>query len=427
MKATGSETWSVRKLGEFFQLKHGYAFKGEFFSESGPYIVLTPGNFFDEGGFKNKEKEKYYTGDIPNGFILSRGDLLVAMTEQKYGLLGSPAIIPENNLYLHNQRLGLISELKVEELEKGYLFYLFKSYGVRAQIQATANGAKVRHTSPARIYDVEVNIPPLQTQRKIASILSAYDDLIKNNLRRIKILEEMAQALYREWFVKFRFPGHEKVRMVDSTLGKIPEGWEVKRLGDAFWIVLGGTPSRNNLEFWRNGTVPWINSGKVNDLRVTEPSELITELALKKSAAKLMPPGTTLIAITGATLGQVSFLEIQASANQSVVGVISEDDNLIEWLHLTIIEKISGIINRASGGAQQHINKGIVDDVVVAVPPRNTAEDFRNIAHPLYRQIAGLLFKNTILRQTRDLLLPRLISGELDVSDLKINIPEEVV
>ncbi|NTU65967.1 MAG: hypothetical protein HGB05_21805, partial [Chloroflexi bacterium] len=92
-----------------------------------------------------------------------------------------------------------------------------------------------------------------------------------------------------------------------------------------------------------------------------------------------------MIAITGATLGQVSILEIEASADQSVVGVVSEDENLIEWLHLTIRERISSIINHASGGAQQHINKGIVDDVVVAVPPGNMAREFRNIAHPLYR------------------------------------------
>jgi type I restriction enzyme S subunit len=199
----------------------------------------------------------------------------------------------------------------------------------------------------------------------------------------------------------------------------------VKRLGAAFLTLLGGTPSRNNPAFWRNGTIPWINSGKVNDHRVTEPSELITELALEKSAAKLMPPGTTLIAITGATLGQVSMLEIQATANQSVVGVISKDENLIEWLHLTISERIQSIINHASGGAQQHINKGIVDDVVVAVPPSNITKDFQSIALPLYRQIACLIFKNTTLRRTRDLLLPRLISGEVDVSALDIALPEE--
>jgi len=205
-------------MGELFQLKHGYAFKGKYFSDDGPYIVLTPGNFFDEGGFKNKEQEKYCTGEVPKSLVLRRGDLIVAMTEQKYGLLGSSAIIPKDDFYLHNQRLGLVVDLNAQRLDRQFLYYLFNTFPVRAQIQATANGAKVRHTSPSRIYEVTVVLPPLPVQKRVVAILSAYNDLIENNQRRIKILEEMAQNLYREWFVKFRFPGHEQIPMVDSPL-----------------------------------------------------------------------------------------------------------------------------------------------------------------------------------------------------------------
>ena len=136
-----------RKFGEHFRVKHGYAFQSKNFAESGPYIVLTPGNFFDTGGFKSKgEKEKYYIGDVPPNFILNKGDLLVVMTEQAEGLLGSPAIIPETNKYLHNQRLGLILELR--DIHKKFLYYLFNSKNVRAQIRAMSSGVKVRHTSP---------------------------------------------------------------------------------------------------------------------------------------------------------------------------------------------------------------------------------------------------------------------------------------
>ncbi len=217
------ETWRSCNLGQLFRIKHGYAFRGQYFAESGPFVVLTPGNFHEEGGFKHKKSEKYYTGDFPRDFLLNRGDLLVVMTEQKKGLLGSSALVPKSDLYLHNQRLGLVVDLDDGLLDREFLYYLFNFHGVRDQIQATANGAKVRHTSPSRIYEVEVQLPRKRAQRKIASILSAYDDLIENNLRRIKILEEMAQALYREWFAKFHFPGHGKVQMVDSSLGDIPE------------------------------------------------------------------------------------------------------------------------------------------------------------------------------------------------------------
>ncbi len=224
--------WRRRKLGDLFRIRHGYAFKGEHFASSGPYVLLTPGNFHDEGGFKDKgEKEKHYTGEVPPEYILRRGDLLIAMTEQAEGLLGSSAIVPDSGRYLHNQRLGLITELNEEEVDKSFLYYLFNDRHVRNQIRASASGVKVRHTSPSRVYAVEMEIPPLEVQRRIAGIISAYVDLILNNTRRIAILEEMARALYREWLVHFRFPGHEKVKMIESPLGKIPEGWETKRLG----------------------------------------------------------------------------------------------------------------------------------------------------------------------------------------------------
>jgi type I restriction enzyme S subunit len=261
-------------------------------------------------------------------------------------------------------------------------------------------------------------LPPLPIQQRIAGILSAYDELIENSQRRIKILEAMARALYREWFVHFRYPGHESVPRVPSPLGEIPQGWEVKRVGGVFRTVLGGTPSRTRAEFWEGGTVPWINSGKVNDLRITEASELITSLALEKSAAKLMPVGTTVLAITGATLGQVSYLEIETSANQSVVGIVDPTELRSEWLYLTVCERIDGIIKHASGGAQQHINKEIVNDIQICLPPDSLAKNFQLVVAPMFREVATLFFQTQNLRRTRDLLLPRLLSGQIDVEAL---------
>jgi type I restriction enzyme S subunit len=171
-------------------------------------------------------------------------------------------------------------------------------------------------------------------------------------------------------------------------------------------------------KYWQNGTVPWINSGKVNELRIIKPSELITELALEKSAAKMMPCGTTVIAITGATLGQVSYLEIDTTANQSVVGIADKTGRFSEWLYLMFNERIHEIIMHASGGAQQHINKEIVSDVQIVIPPTKLADRFKYLLHPMFRQLATLMFKTQNLRRTRDLLLPRLISGQVDIEAL---------
>ena len=270
------------------------------------------------------------------------------------------------------------------------------------------------------MWRIKIALPPLPIQKKIASILSAYDDLIENNNRRIKILEEMAQNIYREWFVHFRYPGHEDVPMVDSELGQIPQSWEVQMVEDRFTTVLGGTPSRRNLTYWLDGTVAWINSSKVNELRVIEASEFITEEALKNSSTTMMPKKTTVVAITGATLGQVSLLELDACANQSVIGIIDSEKTLEEFLYLHVSNSISRLISAAGGGAQQHINKKIVEDFKIFLPDSRIAEAFTTNIKPLFNQITELLFTNQNLRKTRDLLLPKLISGQLDVEELDI-------
>jgi len=291
-------------------------------------------------------------------------------------------------------------------------------------IGQSSHGATMTSLNQDIVSRIPLILPHIQIQNKIAAILSAYDDLIENNTRRIRILEEMAQAIYREWFVHFRFPGHEGVRMVESEMGMIPEGWIVLKVGDKFKTVLGGTPSRVKPEYWENGLIPWINSGKVNELRIIIPTEYISQLGYNQSSTKLMPKRTTLIAITGATLGQVSLLEIEACGNQSIVGIYDPEELYSEYLYLNFSSNISSIIQHASGGAQQHINKEIINDVKIIIPPKMLINDFSSFEKPLFDLIEILFCKNEILRRTRDLLLPKLISGELDVSELDIMILE---
>jgi type I restriction enzyme, S subunit len=258
--------------------------------------------------------------------------------------------------------------------------------------------------------NIEVPIPSISEQKRIAEILSAYDDLIENNRRRIHLLEQAARLLYKEWFVHLRFPGHEHTKIIDG----VPQGWEKKSIDERFETVLGGTPARNNSEFW-GGNIPWINSGEVNNTRILKPTELITEKGLLKSAAKIMPAGTTVLAITGATLGQVSRLEIECSANQSVVGVFDLADPKNEWLYLFFSHEIKKIINHATGGAQQHINKEIVNATEFLEPSKSVLEIFRQIVRPIFSQIKCLELQNLSLIKARNLLLPKLMNGEVTV------------
>ena len=175
------ESWEVKELGEFFEIKHGFAFDGKFFEPSGEYILMTPGHFNEEGGFRDQgEKTKYYTGEIPEAYLLAKDDLVVAMTEQKSGLLGSAAFVPEDDRYLHNQRLGLVVGLDTKRLSKRFLFNVFNTPHLRVEVAKTSTGSKVKHTSPTKLRAVKVGIPPtLKEQEEIAAALATTERKIE--------------------------------------------------------------------------------------------------------------------------------------------------------------------------------------------------------------------------------------------------------
>jgi len=189
------ESWEVVALGSFFQIKHGYAFDGKFFEPLGDFILMTPGHFNEEGGFRDQDdKTKYFTGDIPESYILEKDDLVVAMTEQKSGLLGRAAFVPEHGRYLHNQRLGLIVNLDTTRLNKRFLSNIFNSPHLRVEVAKTSTGSKVKHTSPTKLRAVRVALPPtLEEQEDIAGALVITDRKVAVAVAK----KEQFQALFR--------------------------------------------------------------------------------------------------------------------------------------------------------------------------------------------------------------------------------------
>lgn len=193
------ESWDVVELSKLFDIKHGYAFKGEFFASEGKYIVLTPGHFFEEGGFRDqKEKTKFYSGEIPSDYILEKDDLLVVMTEQKAGLIGSSALVPESDRYLHNQRLGLIQHLDTSRLDKFFLFYFFNTAGFRQQVFLTAAGSKVRHTSPRKILETLIALPKLEEQSKIFNVLLQIDKKLNIVKEKKLLLSDLFKSMLHQ-------------------------------------------------------------------------------------------------------------------------------------------------------------------------------------------------------------------------------------
>ena len=396
-------------MGDYFRVKHGYAFKGEYFESAGQYVLLTPGSFHEEGGYRDQgEKTKFYTGDVPEGYVLDEGDLLIAMTEQAPGLLGSSARMPEGGRFLHNQRLGRIVDLDERRLNKRFLYYLFNTKDVRNQISATATGGKVRHTAPERVGQVRFRLPPLGTQLRIADTLSSYDDLIENNRRRMALLEEAARQLYREWFVRLRFPGHEHTRITNG----VPKGWEKKCLSDVASV------NRESLPGSYDGEIDYIDissvtPGSINQTtryqfreapsrarKVVRHGDIIWSCVRpnRKSYAAIWQPTSNLIASTGfavitPTALPTAFL-LQATTTDAFVGYLE---------------------NHARGVAYPAVVAGDFERAQIVVPRASLVGAFNEQAEPLLAQGHTLRLQNEKLRAARDLLLPRLMSGEIAV------------
>jgi len=350
--------------------------------------------------------------------IVRDGDTIVAMVRPNL----------RSFLYIKNPKPNLVVSTGFavlrpgEKIDSRFLYYTVTDQSFTDYLVSRVRGAAYPAVDTETFKQAEINLPSLPTQRKIAAILSAYDDLIENNTRRIKILEEMAQLIYRDWFVKFRFPGHEKVRMVDSELGPIPEGWKVRAIGEVFDTLGGGTPSTKNPEYWVNGTVTWFTPSDLTSsgtMFVSECAKRITQKGLEKSSAKMFPAYSVMMT-SRATIGVTAINTVPACTNQGfIVCVPNELASTYEiyyWIN-TNKERIEAI---ASGATYKEINRTEFRSFLYVIADSETRKRFNNIIEPLAKQIEGLTKKNLILRRTRDLLLPKLISGELDVEDLDI-------
>lgn len=423
-----TSSWPLVRLGDFLHVKHGFAFRGEHFGDKGDYIVLTPGNFFDEGGFKPKSgAEKYYTAQPLGEYVLGRDDLVIAMTEQVQGLLGSSALIPREGVYLHNQRIGLV-ELS-PGVDRRFVYYLFNTSIVRDQIQATASGSKVRHTAPARVESVQVRLPQLDTQRKVAAILSAYDNLIDNNMRRIEILEEMAQRIYREWFVELRYPG-QTAEILKAKAGDVPKGWRVAQMREIATISRG--QSYRSTDIAAHGGVPFVS------LKCISRDGGFRAVGIKAFVGRYDPQrtvrtGDVVVAVTDMTqerrivarAARIPRLGTDlAVMSMDLVKITPTSDVPVEYMYGTL--RYSAFPDQvkqfANGANVLHLHPDRIGDYPVVVPPQALMHEYATHARPLFEQCDVLNSGVRTLQRTRDLLLPRLIAGEINVEDLDIEV-----
>lgn len=342
------------------------------------------------------------------------------------------AIIPEGFRGCLGRRLALIRP-NPEKVDTRFLLYYFFGEEWRKTIATNLIfGSTVDRIPLTNFPKFEVSLPPLSTQRKIAGILSAYDDLIENNTRRIEILEEMARSLFREWFVKFRFPGHEQVKMVDSDLGLIPEGWEVISLGQILDIKHGYafkgeyfskeptsdillTPG--NFKFgggFKDDKFKYYK-GLVSDEFVLSTSDLLVTM--------------TDLSKEGDTLGYPAFVppskELRFLHNQRLGKIILHNPQLglNHLYHIFCSDSYRHhVLASATGATVKHTAPDRIKSFSIALPSQEISNKFETITSSFSRKIILLNQKKQNLRQTRDLLLPKLISGEIDVEKIDIGV-----
>jgi type I restriction enzyme S subunit len=352
------------------------------------------------------------TEEISNSYkrtILKGGELIISLV----GTVGCVDIAPSSFAGANLVRATGMIDIE-DELIKHWVLYYIRTRQGQQYIEENLNTTVQRALNIKDLCKMPIPITSKHYMGRIVSILKSLDDKIEVNRKINENLEQQAQALFKSWFVDFEpFKNGE---FVESELGMIPKGWRVEVLGDVCKCILGGTPSRNKEEYW-NGNIAWINSGEVNEFRIVKPSEYITEEGLKHSATKLLPKKTTVLAITGATLGQVSLLEIDSCANQSVIGVLENDNIPYVFIYPLINVKITELCSHMTGGAQQHINKNNVEQLNIVLPSENVMAEYKEKTKSIYSQITNCCFESRLLAEIRDTLLPKLMSGELRVSD----------
>lgn len=307
-------------------------------------------------------------------------------------------------------------------LDSTFLYYAFLNIGKKNGFAPFFTGATIKHLPREQLARVPIRFPEWSEQKAIAVVLSAYDDLIATNQRRIALLEEAARRLFREWFVHLRFPGHESAPVKDG----VPEGWLTLTFGDVCDAVGGGTPSTARPEYW-GGDVVWVTPTDVtrNDCLVMLDSEKkITEVGLANSSAKLVPPETILMT-SRASIGFFALMDKPACTNQGFISVLPKHDNSRMFLLFNLLGRVEEMIGLATGATFKELSKKTFRALPVLWPTDALLKSYENKTYPLIQQVRLIKRQNQELTKARDLLLPKLMSGQLDVSGIAL--PDEVV
>ena len=402
----GMSEWKKVKLGEVCDTQYGFTASTvqqdtgtQFLRITDIVPQLIDWNTVPYCQIQEKDREKY---------LLHKGDIVVARTGAtvgyaKYIKEDVPAVFASYLVRL------LVNSIDVDRHYVGLCVEsnLFKEY-----IQSISNGSAQPNANAQMISSFEINLPPLSTQHRIATILSRYDSLIENYQKQIKLLEEAAQRLYKEWFIDLHFPGHENTKIVDG----VPEGWEKKKAFDFFEMSIGKTPPRTQKQWFTecNNGIPWVSISDMKDaMFIQNTSEELTLEACEKFNVKIVPKGTILLSFK-LTIGRVAFAGADVCTNEAIAHFQKEGD---EWKAYTLMYlrnyNYDSLGN--TSGISKAVNSTIIKNMPFVMPCIPILQEYSQRVLPIIKQIESLQSQIRLLTEARDRLLPKLMSGEITV------------
>lgn len=326
------------------------------------------------------------------------------------GSFGVPVLIKENLKFAFQRHIAILRPDK-DKIFPAFMYYCMVARDFYLQADSVAIGSAQRTITLGTLNNMQLTLPALPIQKRIASILSAYDDLIENNQKQIKLLEEAAQRLYKEWFVDLHFPGHESVKIVDG----VPEGWKIKKIEELADTMSGGTPTRSHEEYYSSGEILWLKTKELNDGFIFDTEEKITEAGLKNSSAKLFEKGCIILAMYGATIGRLGISSVTMCCNQACCVLKIKEIFLFEYVYLWLVNNREMLISRGRGSAQSNLSQELIKQIEVRIPSDGVLIKFSNVVDKLLKNKEILEKQISSLREARDRLLPKLMSGEIEV------------
>lgn len=353
-------------------------------------------------------------GIVNANVLLKENDILFVRSNGNKALVGRSVFLENLTEEITFSGFCIRCRFHSQDIYPKFYSYVFKGGIIRDNLSNSSGGTNINNLNQTLLGKLRVPLPSLPIQQKIASILSAYDDLIENNLKRIRLLEEAAQHLYQEWFVRFRFPCWEEAEFGADGL---PMGWERKAIGEVCETVGGGTPSTKEPTFWDGGEIIWFSPtdlSKNSSLVLLDSASKITEQGLKNSSAKMLPPRTILMS-SRATIGLFGIISKPCSTNQGFISIIPNEEHFRYYFLFNLINRKQEIINNANGSTFKEISKKHFREMEIVLPTSDLIKQFYHLSESFLNQVEYLERQNQKLKEARDILLPRLMDGRVEM------------